>query len=715
MILFESDYKRFPNTIIDVETTNESWVRLAAVYKSMGIKNCYFHLTLLNPELQGVDPFDPNLTETQKGAILTEVSYNPWYFFREIVRLPNGSNPLQFKANRGIIAMIWCFLVAIDSALIMPRQFGKSVGADCLNIWLMFFVYEKTETFLFTKDAELRKRNIQRLKDIRDGLPNYLNSSTGKDTDNTESFTCLARENILRTAVGQSQKARAENIGRGLTMPAAQIDEGPHIVNAHLSIPVLLAATSRARENAEEAGQLYGNFFTTTAGKLDTPEGAYMYGMIHSGMYWTERIFDCKDRLEAHEMVHTNSSGEGTLANITLNHRQLGRSDEAMAKVIASMHADQETINRDLLNIWSSGSMSSPISAELNSTICGSKEDPNHIDLSAEKYMTKWYLSPEEIKLRMETHSIIVGLDTSQAVGKDANSMIYIDTTDMAVIGTSQIREANLNKYGLWIARLLMRHENLTLIPENKISGQAVIDTISTVLMANNINPFKRIYNKIADESIDMSSEYSVVNQKTVTDEIYVTFKKYLGFQTSGSTRPFLYGQVFHEAVNSTGHLIKDNDLATELNGLIVKNGRVDHPPGGNDDSVIAWLLTHWMVRYSKNLSFYGIDSGRVLSLVNSDGAILTPEEIEDKRQLIVLNEHIADIKETLLSAPSVLARMRNEKVLKELVLKAQALGETTYTIDHMLNEINGNRTTKNDLRSSIRKLENRRRIGSMY
>ena len=60
MILFYDDwakYGAFPN----VETTNQSFLRLAAVYKEMGIRNYSFILALHDKDLVGVDPFDPNL------------------------------------------------------------------------------------------------------------------------------------------------------------------------------------------------------------------------------------------------------------------------------------------------------------------------------------------------------------------------------------------------------------------------------------------------------------------------------------------------------------------------------------------------------------------------------------------------------------------------------------------------------------------------------
>ena len=76
MILFENDWKRYPNAIADVDTGNKSFLRLSLVLKSMGVKNHAFPLALLNPELKGVNPHSTNLSIEQmvliaRGVIIT--------------------------------------------------------------------------------------------------------------------------------------------------------------------------------------------------------------------------------------------------------------------------------------------------------------------------------------------------------------------------------------------------------------------------------------------------------------------------------------------------------------------------------------------------------------------------------------------------------------------------------------------------------------------
>ncbi len=78
-ILFRDQWKQHPRAIIDTECQNKSFIRMAALYRDMGIKNHSFPLQLHNPELQGIDPFDPNLTLQQQADIAIEAKNN--FFF----------------------------------------------------------------------------------------------------------------------------------------------------------------------------------------------------------------------------------------------------------------------------------------------------------------------------------------------------------------------------------------------------------------------------------------------------------------------------------------------------------------------------------------------------------------------------------------------------------------------------------------------------------
>ena len=59
-------------------TKNKSFLDMHHYLKSIGIKNNAFMLTLLDPDLEGVDPHDPHLNTYYKQKILREVLSNYW-------------------------------------------------------------------------------------------------------------------------------------------------------------------------------------------------------------------------------------------------------------------------------------------------------------------------------------------------------------------------------------------------------------------------------------------------------------------------------------------------------------------------------------------------------------------------------------------------------------------------------------------------------------
>ena len=59
-------------------TKNKSFLDMYHYLKSIGIKNCEFMLTLIDPDLDGIDPHDPNLNAYYKQKVLRECLCNYW-------------------------------------------------------------------------------------------------------------------------------------------------------------------------------------------------------------------------------------------------------------------------------------------------------------------------------------------------------------------------------------------------------------------------------------------------------------------------------------------------------------------------------------------------------------------------------------------------------------------------------------------------------------
>ena len=703
-MLFKDDIKKYPSACYDETTANTSFLRIADVLRKMGIQNYCFHLILLNPALRGVDPHSETLTTDQKIAINTEVHYNPWYYFREVARVPNGNNPLKFNLTRPSLALLWCFFCGIDFVLIMPRQIGKSMTGFFLIDWLINHYYSNATMFLFTKDPLLRHEAIEAIKKINILKPPYVSPQTKYDDNNTVSFSCKARGNRLITKIGQASVDDAEKVARGGTYPFALVDEGPYISNIDISLSSLLSAASTALDNYRNADMYCGVIYTTTAGDLDTKEGKYMYDFITSSFFWNECLFDTISKEEAREFVTINSASGRCMVNGTFSHLQAGKDNKWLRDRKLLTNSTRLMFEKDYLNKWQRGSSNSAIATHILEVIDSSEREPTFLTVNKNKYAFKWYIPRDDINLIMNSGYFGLGLDTSEAIGRDPMGLVLVNFKDLSTVAVSNIANANIIDYGLWIAELLIKFSRITLIIEKKSSAQAILDIIVPKLLAAGIDPFKRIYNRIVDNSKTRKEDYKLIcsNLFQRDETMYLNFKNEFGFNTSNKSRYFLYNFVLNDAVKSVPHLVFDKTLSSELKGLVIKNDRVDHTEDGHDDLVIGWLLCHWFIKHALNLEHYGINRLECLTLVSPDGTNVSKEDLIRREQLNQLNSEIKNIKERLVHANSVLEKTRDEKILAYKVSLAKELGDTSLNMDSLLKDIEEERLSKRKIQKEI-------------
>jgi hypothetical protein len=620
-ILFHKDWRSYPTAIVDTKTRNKSFLHLADVYRKMGIKHYYFLLALHNPALQGLDPFDPNLTIQQKVDIAYECKTNLWYFIREVARFPpvSGIEPMPFRANRGNIALMWCFLNHLTGILIQPRQTGKTGSVDILTDWIIDVGSNHTKMMMITKGSDLQTDTISRLKEIRELLPNYMYSKHKEDMDNKSGLNNTMLSNEYKTGVARSNRMAANNLGRGLTAAILHLDEPPFISFIGTTMPAAAAAGTAARTFAEKNGAPYGMILTTTAGRRDDRDGGYIYNYVSKSWTWNETIFDCTDRKDAVLLVENGCRGDHIAVNITMSHRQLGYSDAWLYNAIREAGGSKEETERDFFNIWNSGSARSPLSTDILHQIAESQLDPVMTEVTAEHYLIRWYINAKERQYLKDHSRLILGLDSSEGAGKDSIALIWIDAASLRVVGSATVGLTNMIEFSRWLANYLIANSDVTLIPERKSTGAMIIDMLLTMLPEAGVDPFKRIYNSIVNEAYDsekgQEAYAEILQPMSMRPSFFYTERKTcFGFKTDKTLRDLLYGNILQTACRRLGKYIADKPLAGELLSLTMKNGRVDHSELGHDDHCIAWLMGHWMATAALNLSHYGIPAGLIMS-----------------------------------------------------------------------------------------------------
>lgn len=705
MIVFKEDWYKYKHAVVDLTTKNRTFVDIAILFRDMGVEHWYFPLALHNPLLLGLSPYDDNLTSDQKIMMLREADVNPWWYLRELATDPKGGSSYEdkaFRANRGNIASMWLLLACIDYIQIQPRQTGKSFGNDTNTNWLEYFCYKDTDMNLITKDDKTRISNINRLKSIRDDWPSFMCRNTKYDDNNQSTTSCRMLGNKLFTHVSQSSEKAANNMGRGLTSPYLQIDEGPFIDHIQTVITAASGGTNTARSIAKRKGVPYATVITTTAGNIEDRDGAYMYDIWQSATIWNEIFYDCKNRDHLVSMILANGRSKTPIVNLTLSHSQLGFSDEWLYDSIQRARGSSSNIDKDYFNRWGSSSDNSILTKEVSDVIKASESDPKDLDISKDNYIWKWY----QVMNPNVKHVLCV--DTSNAIGIDDIGNVLISSHDGGVVGAAAVNDTNLHRYSQWLADFMIKNENVILVIENMYNAQVIIDYLLVVLPEAGIDPFRRIYNTIINDKENNLKDYSLITNTNAkrSQHIYDLHKDKFGFKANSGTRKFLYGTVLKNAAEDAGDKIRDRQLSNQILCLKNKNGRIDHGVGGHDDMVIAWLLGHWFLNYASNLYFYGIVAKDVMVDRSVKGKKQTSKDILETQLQNTLKEKVDMLTDRLEKTTHHMEVMKIEAQLESLKSK---LKENTLASDMTIEQIIQNAKDKRNSRFNNANVDGRR------
>lgn len=651
MITLASDYKFYEGWCIHSDTNNKSFLRYCALLKEQGIKNWMWPLVLLDKRLINVNPHDPELSLEDRVLIIKECRRNPMYFIRECLMIPmSGGKLSHFLANPSNMASLWTFLNNINQFYMQPRQTGKTITLFAIMTTCLNIIHRGCTELLVTKDNKLRKKNIADIKKMRDAMPAYLNPyDESIDSNNQEEITVKFYKNHMMSAVGSRDDATANNIGRGHSLVFIGFDEPPFTSGIHIAMPAAIAAGNRARIDAKKLGMNSSYMLTTTAGERDRLEGRYCYDMQQGACQFTEHLFDMPNRKTLYDAVRAASRGRKLMLNIEYTHLQLGLTNEWIYDAIQETGlTDIDAINRDFFNKWSTGKLASPLTKAQREMIDKSLMEPCSVELTKSNYMMNWYVPDPRTAIANDMHTI--GVDTSDAIGKDDISYVFTNARTGDTTGVVYFNEASIPDAAKWLADLMIQYKNTLLVIEAKSSARTFIDIVTFVLLENGEDPFKRMYNNVVQNAKDSrKDDFNRIRGRINDVNFYLPFKRDFGLSTSGSSRNVIYGSVLAKVANH-GRVVKDKKMIDQFMGLVKRNGRIDHIASGNDDLVFSKLLSMYPLIEGHNLSYYGLDTTKVLSdmpVGNSDRE-LTQEEIAEENKRAAVSRRIASIEERM-------------------------------------------------------------------
>lgn len=352
-------------------TSNKSFIDMALYLRDSGVAHYEFMLLLLDPDLAGVDPHNPNLPTVLKTKVLRECVYNPWYFIREVVRIPTDGSPkgIPFILHRGNLAMLFCLMLNINTMCILPRQTGKTYCAVVWYLYLFNFGTSGAEISFLNKKFEDSKNNLLRMKTTRDLLPGYLqmnamfapDGSKLKGRNSVETMEHPINGNKIRTVPSARDKTSAASLMRGRTTSIIYIDEYAFIKHNKIIYMNMVPAWNTAAANARNNHRPYGMLITTTPGMLATEEGQYCFDVMGNATRFSEQWYNLT-YAQIMDIVSTNE--RSTFVYIEYTYQQLGYSEGWFKELCKNMELNWDDIRREVLLEWSPSVDNSPFRKE---------------------------------------------------------------------------------------------------------------------------------------------------------------------------------------------------------------------------------------------------------------------------------------------------------------------------------------------------------------
>ena len=599
-----------------MNTKNQSFIQMHYFLKQKGIMNNKFFLALYDSDLQNIDPRDPRLNRQMKIKVLKECQRNFWYFIREVVRIPDQGGAVgggkMYELHRANLAMNFCFVMNFNQMVCIPRQFGKTISAICWYLWVYLFGTSNSEMMFMNKKHDDSKMNLARMKEIRDALPSYLQFKVAYGNDgkplkvknNVESMANIYNHNKVTTKPSARNKANANSLGRGCTMPIHWYDEYAFIPYNSIIYASATPAYSTASDNAKRNGAPYGILITTTPGDTTTDEGMdAKYGKETATPFYEEYYDYSYQKLQELKDSNTDSS----FFYIEFSYKQLGRGEKYFQKMCVELKKDWPTIRREILLEWANMSDNSPFKKQdLDEVATLLKQPISKICLNKFYYMNIY----SQVDLRR--YPPIIGVDVSGGFQKDSSTITIIDSKTTEVIADFNCNYISTIDLAKVIYELVTKYMPNAIVNVERNGGFG--SSVLSVLVKSKIK--KNLYFEIKDRVIEERFDGIHAVKKSTKVKCY-------GYDETKENREKLM-EILRERMEHHKAKFVSPIIYNELTTLEVKkNGRIEHSNTAHDDQIFSMLLALYVWYEGKNLmENFGLQKGTLYSDTDLDTEI---------------------------------------------------------------------------------------------
>ena len=632
----------------DFGTKNQSFLQTAYELKALNIKNFYFMLEVKYPNtgVQDLDPYDPNLTSEQIGAIILECKQNPWYFFREVSRVPAGGAPVPFQAylHRSSCAMVWCYMRNIDFMVCQPRQTYKTTWIIILLSYAFVFECRKVRIPFMHLDERGVLKNCTDFRDYIAALPPYLNPwyDMNKLPGPKSIRDDREKHQVSVKIVTQSEsQEKARDKLRGDTLFVGFLDEWEYIAFINEVISGGAPAMLSGRAIAEQTGARTCMMYASTPGDLETDTGVAAQHIIDMTPRFHEGLYDATDK-EINLFLITatrrfdDDTSEGTVVvdpSLDMNLDDIPKSTRVYIEfTYKQLRKDEKWLREQYIAALQSGKVAEYRRGILLDRFRGGdaalfdqkdidyiksivREPDNQIIIKytiANKVrifhldVYKHPINQGDLSLDEAYFDIyvpyLIGIDVSAGGNGDNTAICIVHPYTLEVVAELQspyIGLFDLMRIITYLAKLVP--SGVFCVETNSV-GKAIIDFVQETKLEH------RFYH---DPELDMSKNAITMQQDEAKFvETKAKSKQYIGTYVTPKVRNNMMDLLKLHVHDYRNH-INTQGLVKDICSLVKIKGKIQAGNNAHDDMVMAYLHTLYILYYGFDLTRFGIDKNR--------------------------------------------------------------------------------------------------------